>query len=354
MNRDYWKRFIKSPALVDVKSVAKIIRKVQKQDKDMVVGVSGGEGIGKSTLIILLMIMLDRKFKFSRNLIFMPTEELIKKSIYKLPKKTPLSFDEAMKSFYKRDWQKKERKALNVLFSVVRKRNLAFFFAIPNIWDLDSYYLQHRIKMWIYVVERGKALIFLRDDNPFEDDCWHRKENKKVVNRALKGKVMVSPQVMANALKKSKNFAYEMTFPDLPEKMKETYVRKAEEEFEKIEGEEDVENDKTKLYRLKIEKATEFLYRKGWTQLSLSKLFDYSVSTIVQILKKRKATKKHLMLEQKELDKEVVDMLKDSDSKKNKIEFDKESNVLEKIKDSESDGQKGSETERNVINEVFG
>lgn len=350
MDRSYRKELIKRDDLKSLRKFCNLIKKIQMKDLDVCIGVSGEEGVGKSFLGIWIMIMLDKRFKFLRNMILMPTEDEVKKKIMELPRYSPISLDEAMKVLYKRGWQGKERKMLNILFSMVRKRNLTFLLTLPNFWDLDSYFVQHRIRMWIHVVSRGHALVFVKDDNIFIDDRWHRKDNMKLINRYTKGRILINKDLMGEALKRSKNFAFEITFPDLPEDIKEVYNGLAEQYFKEYNefSDNSGEEDKVKIFRAKIENACEILIRKGWKKKAVATLFNMSMSTLDHTLKSRNAMPMKLQKEtQMNIDEALNKLVATEESLHKKEVIDEKPMPSEIIADIPKE-------QRDILKEVFG
>lgn len=273
-----------------LRRTAKIINKILKTDRDAIVAVSGEPGEGKSTVIIWLMILMFKKFKLEKNVIFMPNEDEIKKKIFELPKFSPMSLDEAIKVLYKRGWMTRERRILNILFGMCRKMNLAFFMAIPNFWDLDPYYRSDRVKIWIYVPKRGRAILFIRNKNPFTEDPWNKKKNEKILDK-YKGHLAANPEYLLTACKKMKIYSHSFTFPDLPPKLKQRYKELNMRAMVEVE-EEPSEKPTTReeIYNRKIDLASASLIRKGWKATDVAKLFSVSADDLRKRLRKYKAT----------------------------------------------------------------
>ena len=325
-----------------VRKTGKLIKRILRSNRDFACCISGGEGEGKTALETWLMICTDPAFRFLRNMIFLPTESEITKKIYNLKQYSCIGADEAMKALYKRNWNSKERKKLNVLFSRCRKKNLAIFFAIPNFWDLDPYYIGHRIRMWIYVVERGHALVFLKDDNPFTDDKWHRKDNMKTINRYTRGRAVIPTGLLVEAMKKTQNYAYEIYFPDLPPEIWEVYNELAMKFFK--EEEETTDDEKTKALNLKIENAVVILSKKGWKRRMISTLFNMSVNAVTKILEKNDALPSKLKADESRVLDDAVKEIMDAQAVKVKEPEVMPSEVKVDMPDEQ----------RNILKEVFG
>ena len=201
----------------------KIIQESLKTDLDSVVAIGGIEGSGKSTLSIHLCRKLDpEKFRLDRNVIFQPTVGVVTKKIYGLPRYSPISIDEAMRTMYKRNFATTESKTQALIFSMCRKQNKPVFLNIPNFFDLDTYYRNHRVRVWIFIPKRGLAMVLMKDPSPFIADPWHQKENQKIIERIMR-KDKFSIAKLIQALRTTRNYVYEFEFPDLDSKTKALY-----------------------------------------------------------------------------------------------------------------------------------
>lgn len=210
-----------------MENIVKIIQESLKTDLDSVVAVGGIEGSGKSTLSILLCRKLDDKFRLDRNVIFQPTVSVVTKKIYGLPRYSPISIDEAMRTMYKRNFATTESKTQALIFSMCRKQNKPIFLNIPNFFDLDSYYRNHRVRVWIFIPKRGLAMVLMKDPSPFIADPWHQKENQKIMERIMK-KDKFNIGKLIQALRTTRNYVYEFEFPDLDDKTKILYKHYAD------------------------------------------------------------------------------------------------------------------------------
>lgn len=218
--------------------LAKLIRKRLRTDRDLVVIVSGDEGEGKSRFVVELCKMIDPKFTIERNVAYRGGE--IKGKYETLPKYSVLDIDEAMKDFYKRGWMTVDRRKLNILFSRIREKNIATFMLIPNFWDIDPYYRNHRVKIWIHIASRGIVVVSKKDKNPYALDKWHQKENEKIIGRFLYKRVD-SIDNLVHAMSKTKNFIYNLNFIPKDEQLWQEYLKKKGEYVEQEEKDDALE-----------------------------------------------------------------------------------------------------------------
>src|SRR4030042_1078041 len=91
-------------------ALCKYLRKHVREDRDAVICVTGGEGVGKSNLALKLAQKLDDNFTIIRNMLLNPkAADFYEKLVNELPKYSVIVLDEGMQMFYKRGWQGKER-----------------------------------------------------------------------------------------------------------------------------------------------------------------------------------------------------------------------------------------------------
>lgn len=210
----------------DCQTVAKSAKKRQKKDWDLVIVITGEEGVGKSTLALILAILIDLKFNLKRNLIFSPTKEKMAQKIQSLPRRSCIVADEAIKILYKMEYWSGVQKYLNKLFAVCRDDNHVVILCIPNFQDLNKYFRSHRAKLWFHVIDRGTVVAFKPHWNPFSKDHWYMDENERLVNKAC-GRKKASKFRTAEkvrVLRRSLNFAFAFRYDDLEKSLKKDYL----------------------------------------------------------------------------------------------------------------------------------
>jgi len=263
------------------------IRKRLENDWDIVIGVCGEEGSGKSTLAMVMAWYLDNDFTPERNVVASPNvKEVSENLLGKLPRYSPVIVDEAIKIMYKLGWNNTASILMNTVMSVCRAQNKAALLCMPRFMDFNEYNRQHRVKVWIEVVKRGHAFVFVRDRSPFINDVWHLRENQKLYEKANKGSKIVEmdDQDFYNSLRRCKNYGFEFKFLDLPDDIKAQYKVLKEEAAQSL----DLDEAKglTRLYKHACTQAIRILYTEnGLKQVDIAKELGLSLYTVNQLLK---------------------------------------------------------------------
>ena len=109
----------------------------------------------------------------------------------KLRPHSSIVVDEAIRAMYKRTYADKMQIFLNQVYAICRKYNKASILCMPNFTDFDAFYRQHRIKIWIQIVKRGHAVVFVKDWSPYIEDKWWIRESQKSITKSFRGKKLV-------------------------------------------------------------------------------------------------------------------------------------------------------------------
>lgn len=201
------------------------IEKRQAEDYDNLVAISGKRGKGKSTLSIqLLLHKLKKDFNFKHNIAYTQQQSLDKLLLSK--KRDSISLDEGIRAFYKRNWNKTDQKELMVLMNEIRFKQLFCLINAPDIFDLDKD-LRKLIEIWILVVKKGYAMIFLHDENAFNSDPWHIVENQKIIKKYYKT-VRDGIDKLMEGYRHSINYVGEFKFDKLPPEIEKEYKKQSE------------------------------------------------------------------------------------------------------------------------------
>ena len=166
----------------------KMFEKHSKQDWDSVVAICGGVGVGKSNLGLHMLEYWVKKLKgkvTEKDIkhMCMGTEDFLKDlSDCKAVEMT--LYDEAGELSSRRAMSKLNNMIM-VTYQIIRADNIFTVLILPDIWYIDSYFRNTRIKGLFYVHKRGKV------------SFWSSNKIKKIIglnaNRQIKNYFVVSP-----------------------------------------------------------------------------------------------------------------------------------------------------------------
>jgi hypothetical protein len=205
---------------------AKIIYQLLKSDRDVIHGVGGFTGEGKSTYLIQLLKAYNeiQGQEWNYSLMTWSRKELLlwidgkpgsqkdKEGLKEgqLPEYSGVVADELFNMFYRRNWYDNQQIDAIATFNMCRDRHLLVAGNVPNFWDLDAAFTT-RVRFYAYIVKRGVAWIFQQENNPFSKDAWNTQENRKLFRKHK------NPY-------KCPNFLFEICFNDLTQEEKATYL----------------------------------------------------------------------------------------------------------------------------------
>lgn len=219
---------------MDIPTAAQTFKKHLRYDNDNVIAVTSAfEGMGKSTFLILLCKAIDPNWNMSKQLLINPEVKDLVKLILgedehgtgKLPKYSAIGLDEAISIVYKLDWYQPESKFINKLFIKARKENLAYVFAMPRFTDFNEIFRNHKIRIWVHLLDRGLGVAFKKDDGASVRDPWFLKESEKIWVKNVKSVVHTSIERKMEVYKKFRNFLCFVEFPDLDDVLKPQYIK---------------------------------------------------------------------------------------------------------------------------------
>jgi hypothetical protein len=295
-----------------VKMISEKARLKVRQDYDCVIAITGGEGVGKSSLAIKLGMAIDDEFRLEKNILFSPIETEVQDAVTKMPKFSVIILDEAIKVLYKLNWNTKLQKMLNTLYTLCRKENKVTILCIPRLTDLSEMFRNHRVKIWIHISRRGCAMVFLKNDNPFGEDTWGFKLMQKRTDKINWSALEFENQI--RLVKKLPTFFGAFHFEDLNIKVKQRYVALRDKEGEKYKGI-DFE-DPEQFYKKRIdeykslyEKAILVLKKTGMRTSHIAQLFGRTPATINNVINKNKELLDTIAIPCKAPAKEVLDKL---------------------------------------------
>ena len=110
-----------------------------RNNNDVVVGITGFRGSGKSLLSMIgSYIVNNNSFSIENNMVLVPTVDNIMKALDKTKKYNSLIIDEAIRSMHSMDFMNPATIALSKKFQQERKFNRVVFLNIPDFLELTK------------------------------------------------------------------------------------------------------------------------------------------------------------------------------------------------------------------------
>lgn len=137
-----------------------LICKRLKKKNDEVIVVVGREGIGKTTLSVQLMAMINPQSTIDN--ICLGSKEVIQ-SLRQLEKQSCFTIDEGGLSLFSRESMTVMQRSMVKIFMTIRAKELCAIILIPDYKSLDRYIREHRCHLLIDVRGRGKYVCIDED-----------------------------------------------------------------------------------------------------------------------------------------------------------------------------------------------
>jgi len=259
---------------------------------DAVIGICGREGLGKSSLGLILGYFFDKNFDLVDNILYSPKEEELDEKIKKMKKGSVLDLDEAVKMLEKQEWMKQT--FIKKLFQVIRSKGFITLLLIPRLEDLNEYFRNWRVFMKINVIYRGVAFVQMADTtNP--TDVWNTSYNQTVLANTLGNNTFETAdrELVYRAISKFKGFIGFVNFPEVPKNIYKIYEGYKEAfSLQNLQKEERVKEKEPSAYtKEKTEKknkmlkgTVEWLINEGFNKTDIAKKLDVNMTTIRTIL----------------------------------------------------------------------
>lgn len=201
------------------------IRKRLRSDFDVVIAIDGETGEGKSTLAIKLARAIDPHFTIENNIAMLPDKQnlldIFNKNVCQYG---VMIIDEADRALNKHQWQSREQQFINLWYATERYQNKCTIICLPRFRNLTENFRNFRVNIWIRVMARGYAIVYIKDRDKDCIDPWYQKENIKIKSKLFVPFIserMTYDYVMAE--RKLPNYLFEFRFYDLEEEDKVKY-----------------------------------------------------------------------------------------------------------------------------------
>ena len=266
----------------------KFIKNRIEKKWDAVIAIEGDEGAGKSTLGMLLGFkiskMLGSEFDLVRNISYLPTHEEMVDKFHSLPMKSVFDVDEAIKVMYKRNWQNRLQTKLVQMYATERWQGKVSILCIPRFNDFDEYFRNHRVLFRFWVVDRGVALVYMRDTDKDIPDPWHVKDSIKKKEKIFRNKQLIDVDLNMKiyAESKLKNFLFIFRFDDLPKDIKKKYEDLKEYYRKIVKEQEELVEESAKLMRWRTYaiRLEYFASMVGLSRIAIGKMLGLARNSI--------------------------------------------------------------------------
>lgn len=258
-------------SLNGVKEYLDIVFEKHKKDWDTVVAIVGKVGVGKSNLALHMLeywnTKLNGECKESDIKHMCLNRDDFIKDLSDCKKNEMTIYDEAG-DISSRGAMTEFNRQLMVAYQIIRADNIFTVLVLPDIWDLDSYFRNKRIKGLFYVPKRGRVAF------------WGKKKIEKVLNinqyKPIKNYFVVKPDFTDTCP------IYKGVMINSYKELKETKVKEYRKNL--------IEN-KTKRedkYNEEIKIIVQNLSNEGLPQWKIGEIIGKTQVTVHNILKKNK------------------------------------------------------------------
>lgn len=222
------------------------IRKIKarlRDDWDLVIGITGPEGSSKSTLALKMGFAIDKNFDIENNVSYLPDAAEIFEKLNSISQFGVYVIDEAVRVLHKHHWFDNLQQKINEWYATERYQNKCTILCIPRFKNLTENFRNHRVNIWIHILARGVAVVYLKDLDKDVDDPWHIKFNQKRKMKYSQSRRVADITIwdQLRLERRTKNYLFDFAFDDLPEFERDIYRGLKEKSREKLKYEVGIE-----------------------------------------------------------------------------------------------------------------
>jgi len=281
---------------ITLKQIGRLIRRrtndTEEGRRDFNCAITGEPGDGKSVFTVQLGEATDQNYSLTKNVLYYPKPGDIIPRYDSLKSQQFLHIDETSRAIHKHKWWDPILQKLSEHYDTERWQRKATGFCIPRFWNLTENFRNDRIYMWIHIIERGVAVLNIKDVNKFQFDPWRLKENLRILNKQKNRRIRNENRKDKMDMElKNPNFYGFIYFDDLSPEKKEEYERlKIESRFlakKEIDIEEETPATKRwKNTREQLKQVLNYTNKKcGIPQKELAKIVGLSTSAVCEMIR---------------------------------------------------------------------
>lgn len=158
--------------------LVRYIKLRNNMDKDSWIAVSGGTGMGKSYLDLMIMVLFGKRMDLEKNICYNPDGLEVSKK-FSVLRKNILMVDEAARDFRSVNWQSKSQQKMTMQALTDRFYNNVVLLNLPNFKELNKSMREGTVLFRLYCLYRSKnyarIVVHARSRNWRSEDPWGEK-----------------------------------------------------------------------------------------------------------------------------------------------------------------------------------
>ena len=225
------------PRMLTIEDIKKEVFAAIGRNKDYVMALTGDEGEGKSLTACQIAQALYPDFDLRKNVVYTESVVEFNEKYEPLPPKSVFIIDEAIKVLYKMDFAQRKTKKMVVRYTAdVRKEKMAcHILCIPVLAELHKNFRNHRVKMWIELLDRGDfrknwvvGVVFVKRRNPFSEsysDPWFLSTFTKIWQDKIRDHTVMDLENYLEFLRSHPFYFGEIAFQRPPIRFEKAYIK---------------------------------------------------------------------------------------------------------------------------------